>query len=433
MAAAPGAAQDAGKSSGNLGCLVIIVVALLLFAWSESFWGLLDDYRDNPVVSFLIGDGSTGTSGDDAFTVPEGAVYIDFYDGVDHDTASEEEIFAGMDRAKEKLRQAFQDMETEIYLSSNILFNDTSAIPNDAFWIDIDEGRGLTGIPTGNGFERVWKLDIRYNCTKEERDAMQAQVDVATAQILALVPEGADVWTTSIVFHDELVRRISYDHTLARPHRGDIYGALVEGQATCMGYAKAFEYLMDKSGCMGTYVSSTYYAEDKDSTHAWNLVVLASVSDYIDVTWDDPDEYDAYGNPYILHDYCFLTADELARVDSHEHGSGGYWTDNDIRANYHEHLGYYMEWYDPSAMADIFRRQIEWDGANVLSVKFASAEAFEQSMTGLFGPSWRDPEARDYTGFWDVMYMAGHADEMGSTASAINEELYVLDVYLRCA
>lgn len=60
------------------------------------------------------------------------------------------------------------------------------------------------------------------------------------------------------------------------------YGAVVNGEALCMGFALAFEYYMQRLGIPCAVVSG----EANGGPHVWNLVYLDGVYYNIDVTWD---------------------------------------------------------------------------------------------------------------------------------------------------
>ena len=60
------------------------------------------------------------------------------------------------------------------------------------------------------------------------------------------------------------------------------YGAFVNHNAVCQGYALAFKVLMDRAGIPCCYVSSDAI------NHAWNMVRLDGNWYHVDVTWDDP-------------------------------------------------------------------------------------------------------------------------------------------------
>ena len=89
--------------------------------------------------------------------------------------------------------------------------------------------------------------------------------------------------------HNYLVDNISYDSTISHENIYNIYGALVNEEAVCEGYARSFKYLMDGLGIpcvlvIGTGTNSEGQTED----HAWNYVEVDGKWYAVDTTWDDP-------------------------------------------------------------------------------------------------------------------------------------------------
>ena len=88
--------------------------------------------------------------------------------------------------------------------------------------------------------------------------------------------------------HDYIVKNTKYDETLNRSNRNTIYGALIEKQATCGGYAKAFKYIMDKIEINSIVIQGKAFRDGASEYHAWNYVNLYGSWYAIDCTWDDP-------------------------------------------------------------------------------------------------------------------------------------------------
>lgn len=89
--------------------------------------------------------------------------------------------------------------------------------------------------------------------------------------------------------HDYLIENIEYDTTISKSNIYNIYGAMVNGEAVCEGYARSFKYLMDSLGipCILVIGKGTN-SEGKTENHAWNYVQVEDVWYAIDTTWDDP-------------------------------------------------------------------------------------------------------------------------------------------------
>ena len=89
--------------------------------------------------------------------------------------------------------------------------------------------------------------------------------------------------------HDYLVENIEYDTTISKKNIYNIYGALVNGEAVCEGYARAFKYLMDYLDINCTLViGKGINSQGNTENHAWNYVELSDIWYAVDTTWDDP-------------------------------------------------------------------------------------------------------------------------------------------------
>ena len=88
--------------------------------------------------------------------------------------------------------------------------------------------------------------------------------------------------------HDMLVNSLKYDYTLSKPNIYNIYGALVEKEVVCEGYAKSFKYIMDALDVECILVVGTASSDlTKAEAHMWNYVKLDNKWYGVDVTWDD--------------------------------------------------------------------------------------------------------------------------------------------------
>ena len=76
---------------------------------------------------------------------------------------------------------------------------------------------------------------------------------------------------------------------MQKENNSNIYGALVEKNVVCEGYAKAFKYILDELEIPCVIICGEAVDEDGNSQkHAWNEVYLGGKWYAIDVTWDDP-------------------------------------------------------------------------------------------------------------------------------------------------
>lgn len=128
-----------------------------------------------------------------------------------------------------------------------------------------------------NGFNNI--QDVEYAQSKIDETVKEIQEDM----------QGLDGNYQKIKYvHDWIVENIEYDETLNLTNRSNIYGAFVEKEVTCGGYAKAFKYLIDRLNIPCIIIQGSATTEEKTENHAWNYIELNKKWYGVDCTWDDP-------------------------------------------------------------------------------------------------------------------------------------------------
>lgn len=123
--------------------------------------------------------------------------------------------------------------------------------------------------------------------SKEQIDRAMNQIEQIRNQILQ--NRSNDTYTNIKMVHDYLVENIEYDTTISKDNIYNIYGAMVNHEAVCEGYARSFKYLMDSLGIPCTLViGNGTNTEGKTENHAWNYVQIGDKWYAVDSTWDDP-------------------------------------------------------------------------------------------------------------------------------------------------
>lgn len=119
----------------------------------------------------------------------------------------------------------------------------------------------------------------------------------------------------ALLLHDRLALFCEYDvvnlENDTLPDKVfNIYGTLGEGLAVCMGYALAYDYLLERVGIESQYCSSNKLI------HAWNIIYIDGEPYHVDVTWDDPTN-DISGQVYHNN---FLRSTEGIKETGHKYG-----------------------------------------------------------------------------------------------------------------
>ena len=101
--------------------------------------------------------------------------------------------------------------------------------------------------------------------------------------------KNCDDYTKILQVHNALAKTLEYDSSLKKDNIHNIYGALINKEVVCEGYAKALKYLLNALDieCIlvcGTAKNSSGHTE----SHMWNYVKLNNNWYGVDVTWDDP-------------------------------------------------------------------------------------------------------------------------------------------------
>ena len=123
--------------------------------------------------------------------------------------------------------------------------------------------------------------------SKEQIDQAVAQIEQVKNQILQ--SRTGNTYEDIKMVHDYLIDSINYDSSLSKQNIYNVYGALVNKECVCEGYARAFKYLLDELDIPCVMVIGTgTNSQGETENHAWNYVQLNGSWYAVDTTWDDP-------------------------------------------------------------------------------------------------------------------------------------------------
>ncbi len=131
------------------------------------------------------------------------------------------------------------------------------------------------------------------------------------------IHDGMTDYEKELALHDYLVTHCKYSSSVNAPAKSDIYrayGALVNGDAVCNGYAEAMQLLLHCAGVPSRFVIGRAKNSGNEwIDHAWNLVQIDGQWYHLDATWNDPVPD---GADEIVHPY-FNVTDEILK-ENHE-------------------------------------------------------------------------------------------------------------------
>ena len=257
----------------------------------------------------------------------------------------------------------------------------------------------------------------------ERNEALEAKLN----EIVAGAPAG-DEFERIKYLHDYLILNCDYSEDAVSPFSA--YGSIVEGKATCQGYADGMHLLLDRAG----YETAYAVGEGSEGVrHKWNYAKLSDGKWYIiDPTWDDPENKTEAD--YIGYDY-FLISDEMILRDHHAKFDSDYYETpvaESMDKNYHKMMGYVATNAD-EAYDVLLAQAIETakDGRRYLYLRFddgeALAEAYEELSSGGAGNN------RMQSIIEQANEAAGTNFSTTSWVKSLNEELGTLTITLKTA
>lgn len=155
-------------------------------------------------------------------------------------------------------------------------------------------------------------LNLSYTINStDEIDIKNKELEIAIDTILqANITEDMTDFEKEVAIHDALVEHVSYyeyeDINKIPSIKHTAYGALVQKEAVCDGYSKAFKMLLEEAGIESIIVSGS----TEEVAHAWNIVTLEDEHYHVDVTSDKFEQ----DSKYVIHAYFNLTDEDISKT-----------------------------------------------------------------------------------------------------------------------
>lgn len=204
--------------------------------------------------------------------------------------------------------------------------------------------------------------------------------------IASAIKDGMTDWEKELALHDALVEHVDYyeyeDINDIPSVKHTAYGALVEKEAVCDGYAKAFKILLDRVGIENIIVEG----KTEEVAHAWNMVKIDEHYYHVDVTSDSIHEE----SKYVIHTYFNVSDDNIS--NTHYIG-GGFRLPNStsMKYSYYIQKDYYIQSEDNlyNKLSEVITKQKK---SKVLEIKVAEkydARSVIDTLFDLNFNNWR--------------------------------------------
>jgi hypothetical protein len=197
--------------------------------------------------------------------------------------------------------------ESQINLNSNypITKNELQTVV-DVLRSDYPEFFWMKGYSYSTSGSTIRYVAPSYTMTGAQLENAKAAVEASATLLLTGLEDKSD-YEISKLIHNRLAAFMSYQYG---NNDQTIYGALVERQAVCAGYARAYQYLMQRAGIPAWYITGSSYRPGSSvpEGHAWTMVCLDGNWYHSDLTWDDQGNL---GNIYYA--YLNVTTEQIKK------------------------------------------------------------------------------------------------------------------------
>lgn len=301
---------------------------------------------------------------------------------------SEEEYY--YDNLPETLKEAYRELYVRI-LRGEDSGNLMSTVTVEEFWqvyysvladhpeifwhgtrAQVEES-GLTGTVVAFAFD--------VTVPKEARLSMQEQLEAEADACIAQIPEQSSTYEKIKYVYEYIINTTEYSY--GSQDSQNIQSVLLYHTSVCAGYAKTFQYILNRMGIFCTYITGTIR---DGGDHGWNMVRIDDRYYYVDVTWGDPvfasqvEQTDL--GTVMNYNYLCCTEEELFRT----HVPGDLVTlpkcDSDDY-NYYKRNGLYYESFEYGTIYQVLMNSV-WNGDSSIVMKFGSQEAYETALYELF-------------------------------------------------
>lgn len=135
--------------------------------------------------------------------------------------------------------------------------------------------------------DRKFWFSCEYAMTKDEYEQKKAELRAKADELGAKIVKETSDFDKELLIHDAIIDSCRYtdsDKLIA----SSAYGVLVNGSASCEGYAKAAKLLLDKAGIENYVITGTAKREDGASEDICGMSSLSTASPITSTSQDDP-------------------------------------------------------------------------------------------------------------------------------------------------
>ena len=218
------------------------------------------------------------------------------------------------DAAQTAFESCFDDGANAVGIPA-VLGPDEEGLRPDGRLIYKDPGKDDMTLFDNSAILAAWKNGDSSSLSREDKQVLDAAERVFEE---CVTPEMSD-YDKELALYTWLTGNVSYDQAhyekKGAPRASyEPYGPLVKGKGVCLGYATAFQLLMDMADIECITVTGAAFQSRED--HAWNMVRLNGEWYCVDPTWDMDLWISAQnGEASVQYRYFNVTSQYMADTD----------------------------------------------------------------------------------------------------------------------
>lgn len=204
-------------------------------------------------------------------------------------------IFEELFKGSQKFECPVKTNAEELSLAIDAVLNDHP----DLFWLDNKYSYSYD--PEDGSVKEITFEFYDFADTPDKLHKAKVALEEAADSVISQARLKTTMVERELFIHDYICQNTVYDE--AAPYNQSAYSCLVMHKSVCAGYARAFQYLMQKAGFTCYYVAGrteglngqVINGSNESGSHSWNMVLLDGEYYNVDCLWDDTAS-DTYGS-----------------------------------------------------------------------------------------------------------------------------------------
>jgi len=258
------------------------------------------------------------------------------------------EIYDAMNHYDSYALLSCDDVEVAKKLYSYVLFDHP-----EIFWVD---AISFEEIVNKNNYEMYFKPNFIFS--SDEIKEYIKTIDEYFFECMAGCASD-DEYYLSKYFYEYIIENTAYNEN--SEYDQTIIGAISSKESVCAGYAKLYQFLLQRNGIECTIVTGIA----NNTNHAWNLTNVNGEYYYTDTTWGDMD-YTGENTLNNVINYSFLnvTTEEITKTHSFDDNIS-FPVYSAINDNYYVKEGYFITEYNKNFIRNVISNQKEQGYATI--------------------------------------------------------------------